>query len=334
MSKKYVIDDYGNKYEALDKKEVEATVGAGGIRECVFTGCIDYNGSSINYNYTGNLPDAAIVKNLLECGIDPTANNLTEAEVTDYLGLAMFSIHFYYLDTEIYVTNANGGYLAFEKIGEGTYKVYPRKVETGYHLKTETPIANIQFVTQKEYDNMAKKDDVFYYVTDAELEAKYATNAGHSTTADNATNATNANKATNADHAANATNANIAQYASNDTSKGTIEERLTALGFKEGTFTFTGISAENITTNYIKKQGKYVIANFGVKNVTSDIEVYVPEGFRPKENINISVVAILSSGEMGCRTCNVKADTGLVGGMYLFSGCSSATILNCGWETN
>lgn len=315
MSKKYVIDDYGNKYEALTKQEIEATVGAGGLRECVFTGCINYNGKDINYNYTGNLPDEAIIKNLLECGIDPTANNLTEAEVTDYLAIAMFSIHFYYLDTEIYVTNANGGYLSFEKIGEGTYKVYPRKVETGYHLKTETPIAPIQFVTQKEYENIAKKDDVFYYVTDAEFDAEYASKAGHSSTA---------------------TNANIAQYASEDTSKGTIEERLTALGFKEGSFTIQNSTGAEITTNInsIKKQGKYVIANLSVIATSNGINsLKVPDEFKPKEATNIRVYykSSITGMEMDFNhTLTLETD----GSINNISFAFEVNIINAGWETN
>lgn len=64
--------------------------------------------------------------------------------------------------------------------------------------------------------------------------------ADHSTTADSATTASTA---TVADHAATATTADtawsagkasIADYASDDTSKGTIEERLTALGERDG----------------------------------------------------------------------------------------------------
>ena len=51
--------------------------------------------------------------------------------------------------------------------------------------------------------------------------------------ANNAQNATNAENATNATNATNAENATYAQYASTDTSKGTIEARLTNLGFKK-----------------------------------------------------------------------------------------------------
>lgn len=78
-----------------------------------------------------------------------------------------------------------------------------------------------------------------------------------------AKNATNAENATYAENATNAENATYATYASEDTSKGTIEERLTALGFKQGSVTF---KATPLTThtNELKRQGNYVIVNFYV----------------------------------------------------------------------
>ena len=55
-------------------------------------------------------------------------------------------------------------------------------------------------------------------------------------------------------------------YASSDTTKGTIEERLTNLGFKEGSFILaSGITA---TTNYIKKQGNIVYFKLVFKGLT------------------------------------------------------------------
>ncbi len=59
-----------------------------------------------------------------------------------------------------------------------------------------------------------------------------------------------------------AINADYAQYASEDTSKGTIEERLTNLGFKKGSISLSsGITAsENILT----RQGNYVIGKLKI----------------------------------------------------------------------
>ena len=90
-------------------------------------------------------------------------------------------------------------------------------------------------------------------------------------------------------------NAIYAQYASTDTSKGTIEQRLTNLGFKQGSVSLSsGIAAsENILT----RQGNYVVGKLKITNglylhylSTEDITKAVfemnigniPERFRPK----------------------------------------------------
>lgn len=73
----------------------------------------------------------------------------------------------------------------------------------------------------------------------------------------------------------------IAQYASDDTSKGTIEERLTALGFKEGSVT---LSSGTATTNRITRQGNYVIGQVSVADavIRGGLAFTLPEHFRPK----------------------------------------------------
>lgn len=63
-------------------------------------------------------------------------------------------------------------------------------------------------------------------------------------------------KATEATNATNAGTATVAQYASADTSKGTIEQRLTDLGFKSGNF---AVPNGKVTENTITRQGNYVI---------------------------------------------------------------------------
>lgn len=108
-------------------------------------------------------------------------------------------------------------------------------------------------------------------------------------------------------------NANIATYASSDYSKGTIEERLTNLGFKQGSFIVENQSSSsvddngepyatvllNISVNEIKRQGNYCIANLkvdfdtqanpnytgGSSSVTYSAKVTVPEEFRPKQTV-------------------------------------------------
>lgn len=88
-----------------------------------------------------------------------------------------------------------------------------------------------------------------------------------------------------------ATNSTYAEYASADTSKGTIEQRLTNLGFREGSAT---VSLGSATQNNIKRQGNYCIFNLvlvfdGVYDMSS--VATLPTGFRPKENVAMKVCA-------------------------------------------
>ncbi len=56
-------------------------------------------------------------------------------------------------------------------------------------------------------------------------------------------------------------NAIYAQYASEDTSKGTIEERLTNLGFKQGSVIMWDYDYITATHNELKRQGNYVLCH-------------------------------------------------------------------------
>lgn len=85
-----------------------------------------------------------------------------------------------------------------------------------------------------------------------------------------------------------------------DDAKGTIEERLTALGFKKGSV----ILSSNITAtkNEVVRQGNYVLGKFDFsvsgahdyanaeygRTISLNVGT-LPENFRPKENINVGV---------------------------------------------
>lgn len=95
-------------------------------------------------------------------------------------------------------------------------------------------------------------------------------------------------KTTTVDKAENTT---IAQYASSDTSKGTIEERLTNLGFKQGNI----VDSSGNVVGTVTRQGNYVIAKitknitvasntFVYFNITSSSSEYGKEVFLPKQN--------------------------------------------------
>lgn len=85
--------------------------------------------------------------------------------------------------------------------------------------------------------------------------------------------------------------AKIATYASEDILKGTIEERLTKLGFKKGQV--TPLKSVNLTQNEIKKigtmvYGRYVqSANTQISYAVGDTVFQVPEDFRPYEDTTV-----------------------------------------------
>ena len=116
--------------------------------------------------------------------------------------------------------------------------------------------------------------------------------------------------ATKADSATNATNATIATYASADTSKGTIEERLTALGFKEG-------NVKNSSGDIVLKlfrQGNYVIAIYNGyrNNYQNDLGELngkqVPANFKPKEDITFIKTGIVNVATVGGQSVPLQTE--------------------------
>ena len=85
------------------------------------------------------------------------------------------------------------------------------------------------------------------------------------------------------------TPAKIAEYASNDYSKGTIEERLTKLGFKQGSVT---LSSGTATVNSLTRQGNYVLLNLILDNLSLGINPTsgnlgtLPNNFKPLESVH------------------------------------------------
>ncbi len=100
----------------------------------------------------------------------------------------------------------------------------------------------------------------------------------------------------NANHATTAT---IGQYASSDTSKGTIEERLNALqtrlntlNHKDGTITWLNSASGS---GKITREGNYVIGYFNnVQGLIGSIFAQIPSNFRPQNDIKFGVMGSLA----------------------------------------
>lgn len=113
-------------------------------------------------------------------------------------------------------------------------------------------------------------------------------------------------------------------YASDDTSKGTIESRLNALessmkNLASSEFKVSGSGANYITTNSLVKLGAYVYATLEIESTTSvNINgVSVPEGFRPREKQTFTAKVKESNSSTYNQEISVGTDglfsVGLVG---------------------
>lgn len=93
--------------------------------------------------------------------------------------------------------------------------------------------------------------------------------------------------------------AKYARYASSDTSKGTIEERLTNLGFKEGTV--TPLPTSTCGSSSLKRQGNYIIGY--IKEIkfsaANDNAFRLPDWAHPKEYLEMKQIAPISVSSSG-----------------------------------
>ena len=94
---------------------------------------------------------------------------------------------------------------------------------------------------------------------------------------------------------AQAQNATYATYASSDTSKGTIEERLTNLGFRQGAVILgSGFTA---SINTLKRQGNYVLGELYVTDQSpslSEVLFTFPSDFTPISGTDIVTFSVIS----------------------------------------
>ena len=130
--------------------------------------------------------------------------------------------------------------------------------------------------------------------------------------------------------------AEVAQYASDDFTKGTIEERLEALGFKVGAFEIDGNSSATLIVNNITKQGKHALANLEMGDTVNTVKLNIPSDFLPKETTKLMLAKLnLTYGfylvyyiYLGTDG-KIYADEELTT-EYEFNGVLN--LVNCGWR--
>lgn len=138
----------------------------------------------------------------------------------------------------------------------------------------------------------------------------------------------------------------IAQYATSDKSKGTIEDRLTKLGFKSGVITFSGVNYGSTayldtTRNGIYRLGNFVFCRIAIQNqtikLTSNPIGTIPQNFRPKQETYFTIGGYKSStfGAVIFKiaTTGVITQVGTVGnvGEWVLNGFNNVYI-NFGYE--
>lgn len=117
-----------------------------------------------------------------------------------------------------------------------------------------------------------------------------------------------------------------------------INNRLDALGFKRGVFVVSGVSAELISTNTLKKQGKYVIASLELVSTPElgtpalrSLAISVPNNFKPKEKTKVRVGYLDGYAVQNYTDCTLNTN-GILNNIP--TGIVKLTIKNAGWEVS
>lgn len=254
MSKYYVIDEIGNKYESMTKSEILQSIGAGGERENVFTGDLIYDNERIDYTYTGEKPTDDIILKLLDAGLKPEDTHLTDIEIMTIAALNDFTIHYYYTDGELYVSNGNDNSIKFFKEGIGVMTLYPNSREVSYYMKSSKKMNDVRYCQSKqEFDDIVKDEDTTYIVEDENYTVDYALEAEHAKKANNANYATNANTAI---------VSRVPQAITGDTKFYPVDQDADYIGLAEENFTLDEVFAKDESSEDVKYLPK-------VKNATN-----------------------------------------------------------------
>lgn len=117
-----------------------------------------------------------------------------------------------------------------------------------------------------------------------------------------------------------------------------INTRLDTLGFKEGVAEATNYAS--VSVNSLKKQGKYVIFNFEgtpYERTGDQIpKIIIPDGFRPKENINVVALIYKQTYPKGEFYASIPLQTNGEFDLSIYESQAYLPaikeIINAGWE--
>lgn len=114
-----------------------------------------------------------------------------------------------------------------------------------------------------------------------------------------------------------------------DSKIGSIESRLSALGFRQGSCFVSG--ASTVQNNSLKRQGNYVIMDVVFYTPYTSFTITIPSGFRPKSSVPISIV--YRSGNLDGVLSGSVSTSGTISANMGSIVLGTISLRNIGWET-
>lgn len=356
MATKYCYDAMGNRYPTLSKDEIEKSIGAGGIRECVLTSEILFNGEYIPYKYNGIKPSDELIVMLLECSLNFDKLPLSNSDIATLLS-DEFKLHIYLCETDVYITNGHSDAIYVYNSAIGYRHIYQYSTQEYYFVKANKPISNIKYLSKNQFNNLDTKDEnTLYIVEDAEYAVESTKNVTESIgnyplsqifsnyestnkylrngtvrKADNATTAGYADEAGRCNEAARATyadSANNASNATNATNAVTSEKtkELLSKNFKSwasGLTIPTDSEVEVLNVDFRDGKGHLLMCNFDatVNSTTQHISAII--FVRSISTSAIQYYTCIPNGQYGIINIAVRPRTD---GLYMQNATSGSTL--------
>lgn len=362
---KYLIDEMGNKFEGMTKDEILETIGAGELKQNVFTSTIFYKNEDVTFEYCGVKPSDEYITKLLNVSMNFSLS-LSASEISELLALGEFKLHVFLCETEVYITNGHCDVINIYNSQLGYRNLYVNKNKNVYYMKANSPINDIYHCTKAEYDSIAKDPNTIYVVEDEEYTVESTKNVSESignypireifanydstnkylrngmvksaTHADHAGYAEEANiaaSATNATHADSADRCHEAQDADNATNAVTSEKtkELLSKNFKSwasGLTIPTDSEVEVLNVNFRDGKGHLLMCNFDVTVNSTTQHISAIIFVRSISTSAIQYYTCIPNGQYGIINIAVRPQTD---GLYMQNATSGSTLKLMSIET-
>ena len=326
MSKYYVIDEIGNRQEALTKDQIYELFNTGEPDRAVYTDAITYNDEKISFEYTGNKPSEDDIKALLDASLDFNLS-LIPSKVNKLLRSGEFKLHIFLCEVDIYITNGHCDVINIFNSVLGYRRIYVNSAENTYYMQANRPINNIYYCTKKEFNNIAEKsEDTLYVVEDEEFAIESTKNVSETIAkmplSSIFTNYDKNNKELISTRVRLAEQATNSENATNATTSKNVSETIGNLEL-QSIFANYNSTTKKLSTGIVKKAEESAVSSVSEKvkalvNQTKDI-IVAPSG-TSTSNIVVEVLPKgsleVEEGKSYLLVCRFKIDDGELGYTY------------------